>query len=81
MPDMPLIKLSRINHGGDIHLNSEHIVFVEIEDRSTTVHLTHNFLFSVQETPEGIAAMIERTESARIKQALVESGLAGRAPA
>lgn len=72
---MPFIKLNRINKGGDIVINSEHIMFVEIEGRSTTVHLTQNLLFSVEESPEAVAEMVERTESARIKNALVETGL------
>lgn len=76
---MPLIKLNRINKGGEIVLNSEHIVFVETEARSTTVHLTHNLLFSVEETPVAIAERIEQVETARIKNGIVESGL-GRPP-
>ena len=76
---MPLIKLNRINKGGEIVLNSEHIVFIETESRSTTVHLTHNLLFSVEETPVAIAERVEQMESARFKQALVESG-SGKLP-
>ena len=76
---MPLIKLNRINKGGEIMLNSEHIVFVETEARSTTVHLTHNLLFSVEETPVAIAERIEQVEAARIKHGIVEGGL-GRPP-
>lgn len=72
---MPFIKLNRINKGGDIVINSEHIMFIEIEGRSTTVHLTQNLLFSVEETPEAVAELVEWTESARIKNALVETGL------
>jgi hypothetical protein len=73
---MPLIKLNRINKGGDIVINSEHIAFIEIEGKSTTVHLTQNLLFSVEESPEAVAGLVEKTESARIKNALVEAGLA-----
>jgi hypothetical protein len=76
---MPLIKLNRINKGGDIVLNSEHIVFIEMEARSTTVHMTHNLLFSVEETPVAIAERVEHLESARIKHAILESGL-GKLP-
>jgi uncharacterized protein YlzI (FlbEa/FlbD family) len=72
---MPLIKLNRINKGGDILLNSEHIVFIETESKTTTVHLTDKLLFSVEEAPDAIAARIEELESARIKKAIVESGL------
>ncbi len=70
---MPMIKLNRINKGGEIVLNSEHIVFIETESRSTTVHLTHNLLFSVEETPSGIAELIERLESARFRNAMGET--------
>lgn len=63
---MPLIKLNRINKGGDIVLNSEHIVFIEIEGRSTTVHLTAGLLFSVEESPDAILQLIERTAAARM---------------
>ena len=73
---MPFIKLNRINKGGDIVINSEHIMFIEIEGRSTTVHLTQNLLFSVEESPVAVAELVERTESARLKNALVEPGSA-----
>lgn len=46
---MPLIKLNRINKGGEIVINSDHILFVEIESRTTTVHMTGNLLFSIEE--------------------------------
>jgi len=69
---MPLLKLNRINKGGDIVVNSEHIVFIETESRSTTVHLTHNLLFSVEETPLAIAERVEQIETARIRNAIVE---------
>ncbi|TAK91901.1 MAG: hypothetical protein EPO07_19580 [Verrucomicrobia bacterium] len=75
---MPLIKLNRINKGGEILLNSEQIVYIEIESRATTVHLP-NLLFSVEESPADIAERIERMETARIKNAIVESGL-GKSP-
>ena len=77
---MPLIKLNRINKGGDIVLNSEHIVFIETEARSTTVHMTDGLLFSVEETPAAIAGAIERLESDRIKSGIVESSLGGKPP-
>ena len=72
---MPFIKLNRINKGGDIVINSEHIVFVEIEGRSTTVHLTSNLLFSVEESPEAVAGLVEKAETARIRIASVDAGL------
>jgi len=73
---MPFIKLNRINKGGDIVINSEHIMFIEIEGRSTTVHLTQNLLFSVEESPADVAELVERTESARFKNALMQPGAA-----
>ena len=78
---MPMIKLNRINKGGEILLNSEHVVFIEIESRTTTVHMRMGQLFAVEETPTAIAEAIERLEVARIKNAIVESGMGGKAPA
>ena len=72
---MPLIKLNRINKGGEILVNSEHIDYVETEGRSTTVHLTHNLLYAVEEAPTAIAEQIEQIETARIKNAIVGSGM------
>ena len=77
---MPLLKLNRINKGGEILLNSQSILFIESESRSTTIHMTHNLLFSVEETPEAIAEKIESIETARIKNAIQQSGLGGRSP-
>ena len=71
---MPLVKLNRINKGGEILLNSEHIVFVETEARTTTVHMSDGLLFSVEETPAAIAERIERIEVSRFKDAMVEGG-------
>ena len=62
---MPLIKLNRINKGGEIIINSEHILFVEIESRSTTIHMTNNLLFSVEEPLDTVVAKIEMVEAAR----------------
>lgn len=75
---MPLIKLNRINKGGEILLNSEHIVFIELEARTTTVHMSDKQLFSVEESPAAIAGAIEHLECARIKNAIVQSGLGGK---
>lgn len=75
---MPLIKLNRINRGGEILVNSDHIVYIETEGKSTTVHLAQNLLYAVEETPDAIAQKIEQTETARIKNALIESGVASR---
>ena len=74
LPHMPLVKLNRINKGGEILLNSEHIVFVETEARTTTVHMSDGLLFSVEETPAAIAERIERIEVSRFKDAMVEGG-------
>jgi uncharacterized protein YlzI (FlbEa/FlbD family) len=76
---MPLIKLNRINKGGEILVNSEHILFIEIESRTTTIHMTGN-LFSVEESPPAIADKIESLETARIKNAIQQSGLVSPLP-
>jgi hypothetical protein len=74
-PDMPLLKLSRINKGGEIVVNSDHILFVEVESKATTVHMTGNLLFSVEEPLDSIAVKIEMLETARFKNAIQQSGL------
>ena len=74
---MPLLKLNRINKGGEIVINSEHILLIEVESRSTTIHMTHNLLFSVEESLDAIAEKVELMETARIKNAIQQSGLAG----
>lgn len=78
---MPLIKLNRINKGGEILLNSDHIVLIEIDSRTTTVHMRKGQLFAVEESPAAIAEAIERLETSRIRNAIVESGLGGTVPA
>lgn len=75
---MPLIKLNRINRGGEILVNSDRILYIETEGKSTTVHLAQNLLYAVEETPDAIAEKIEQIETARIRNALVESGIAPR---
>jgi hypothetical protein len=77
---MPLIKLNRINKGGEILINSEHLLFVEIESRATTIHMTDRLLFSVEETPASIAEKIESAHTARIANAIQPSGLTGKLP-
>ena len=77
---MPLVKLNRINKGGDLVLNSEHIVFIETEAKTTTVHLSNGQLFSVEEPADAIAIKIEGIEMARIKNAILGSGLGGKPP-
>lgn len=75
---MPLIKLNRINRGGEILVNSDRILYIETEGKSTTVHLAQNLLYAVEETPDAIAEKIEQIETARIRNALIESGIAPR---
>jgi hypothetical protein len=72
---MPLLKLNRINKGGEMLINSEHILFVEIESKATTVHLSDRMLFSVEESPASIAEMIEAAHTARVTKAIQQSGL------
>jgi uncharacterized protein YlzI (FlbEa/FlbD family) len=57
---MAMIKLNRINKGGEIILNSDHILFIEIDSRVTTVHMTNNLLFSVVETLDGVYDLINQ---------------------
>jgi hypothetical protein len=75
---MPLIKLNRINKGGEIVVNNDHILFIEIESRATTVHMTGNLLFSVEEPLDSIAMKIEAIEAARIKSGAQPSALTGK---
>jgi uncharacterized protein (DUF1697 family) len=75
---MPLLKLNRINKGGEIVVNSDHILFVEIESKATTVHMTGNLLFSVEESPASIADKIEAAHTARIANAITPSGLTAK---
>lgn len=71
---MPLIKLNRINKGGEIVINTEHVLFVEVESKATTVHLTNNLLFSVEEPVDAITQKIEAVETARIRNAFPQGG-------
>jgi uncharacterized protein YlzI (FlbEa/FlbD family) len=75
---MPLVKLSRINKGGEILVNSDHIVFVEVEGKSTTLHLTGGLLFSVEESPDEVAGRIEELAVTRIANGIMESGVAAK---
>ena len=75
---MPLIKLSRINKGGEIVINSDHILLLEIESKVTTIHMTGNLLFSVEDTLDSIPIKIEAIETDRIKNAIQQSGLIGQ---
>ena len=74
---MPLIKLSRINKGGEIVVNSDHILFIEVESKATTVHMLGNLLFSVEEPLDAIAVKLEMLESGRIRNGIQQSGLIG----
>jgi hypothetical protein len=77
---MPLIKLSRINKGGEIVVNSDHILFIEVESRATTVHMTGNLLFSVEEPLDAIGIKVEMVETARFKNAIQQNGQTARQP-
>jgi hypothetical protein len=76
---MPLLKLNRINKGGEILINSEKIMFIEVESKATTIHMSDNLLFSVEDPPDSIAIKIEALETARIKNGIQQSGLVGKA--
>jgi hypothetical protein len=75
---MPLIKLNRINKGGEIVVNSDHILFIEVESRATTVHMTGNLLFSVEESLDAIPIKVEMLETSRFKNAIEQSGLTSK---
>jgi hypothetical protein len=75
---MALLKLNRINKGGEILINTEHILLVELESKTTTIHMTHNLIFSVDETPDTISEKLERLHTTRISNAIQQSGLAGK---
>ena len=64
---MPLLKLNRINKGGEIFLNSDQIRFIEIDGGSSTVNLGPGNVYAVQESPDSISAKLEEMESARIR--------------
>ncbi len=72
---MALIKLNRINKGGEILVNSDHILFIEVESRTTTVHMLGNLLFSVEEPLDTIALKVEALESSRVRNGIQQSGL------
>ncbi|HOX58271.1 MAG TPA: hypothetical protein P5205_14235 [Candidatus Paceibacterota bacterium] len=72
---MPLIKLNRIHKGGEIVINSDHILYIEVESKATTVHMNSNLLFSVEEPLDSIPIQVETIETARIKNANQQSGL------
>jgi hypothetical protein len=74
---MPLIKLNRINKGGQIYLNSDLIRFIEIESGSSTVDLGPGNVYAVEESPDVIAGRLEEMASLRISNAIKASGLVG----
>jgi hypothetical protein len=76
---MALIKVNRINRGGEILINSDHIQFTEVEAKTTTIHMTSNLLFSVEETLDSLAAKVEAVETGRIATAIQQSGLVPKA--
>jgi uncharacterized protein YlzI (FlbEa/FlbD family) len=75
---MPLIKLNRINRGGVIFVNSDQMLYMEVESRTTTIHMTSGLLFSVEESLESIVKQIEILEAGRIKDGIQESGLVAK---
>ncbi len=77
---MPLIKLNRINKGGQIYINSEQIRFLEIESGSSTVDLGPGNVYAVEESPDVIAGRLEEMASLRISNAIKASGLVGGKP-
>jgi uncharacterized protein YlzI (FlbEa/FlbD family) len=72
---MPLLKLNRINKGGEIYLNSDQIRFIEIETGSSTINMGPGFVYAVQESPEAIARQVEELHTQRIRDAIISSGL------
>jgi uncharacterized protein YlzI (FlbEa/FlbD family) len=62
---MPLIKLNRINKGGEIIVGSEHIVYIEVESKATTIHMTDGLLFSVEERMDTILEKVSAIETGR----------------
>ena len=71
---MALIKLNRINKGGEIIINSDHITYFEVEGKSTTIHLAEGLLFSVEESVATVAERIEKNEINRIAEGIKQSG-------
>ena len=58
---MALLKLHRINRAGEIIINTDQILFVEIESRTTTVNMVGGLLFSVEESPDWIVDQLAKT--------------------
>jgi hypothetical protein len=53
-----------INRGGEILINSDHILYAEVEARTTTIHMTGNLLFSVEESLDALRQKAVATEGA-----------------
>jgi uncharacterized protein YlzI (FlbEa/FlbD family) len=75
---MPLIKLNRINRGGAIFVNSDQMLYMEVESKTTTIHMASGLLFSVEESLDSIVKQIEILEADRIKSGIQESGLVAK---
>ena len=75
---MPHIKLNRINRGGVIFVNSDLVLYMEVESKTTTIHMTSGLLFSVEESLESIVKQIEIFEANRIRIGIQESGLVAK---
>lgn len=77
---MPLIKVNRINKGGEILLNTDHILFAEVEAKSTTIHMTGNLLFSVEESLNALSQKVVAIEGACQASALAQGTSAAPTP-
>ena len=71
---MPLIKLNRINKGGEIIVGSEHIVYIEVESKATTIHMTDGLLFSVEERMDAILEKLASIEAGGTGHGMHQSG-------
>jgi len=70
-----MIKVNRINKGGEIAINSEQILFIEVESKTTTIRMAGNLIFSVEEPVDAVMAKIESVATARIRNGIRDSGL------
>jgi len=75
---MPLIKLNRINRGGAIFVNSDQMLYMEVESKTTTIHMTSGLLFSVEESLDSIVKQIEFFEANPIRIGIQQSGLVAK---
>ena len=72
---MPLLKLNRINKGGEIFINSDQIRFIEIESGSSTINMGPGNVYAVQESPEHISQIVEEMHTKRVRDAIITSGI------